>query len=552
MQKTMVLHKQNIQAFEENMADNISPDNVSSDNVSSDNISSDKKAWSVPDVISLVWFVGMLILAVIIAVRYIQVYMKKRYAVKHRNEYNVYVWPDNTGACTVGMIRPAIYIPHGLDAMSEHMMIEHERMHIKRRDYLLASGYMAALLINWLNPLMWVVVYKCRHDIELACDEEVLAGKELMNKKIYAGLLIKQLSENKTDSFPVMLTFRFGSIKTRIIRIGKEYKMTVKSKAAMYIASLLVVALSMTACGGGDNKSPAADIKNNSGGADSVPYDTGKTQGVDNAVIDYADSDKVIFSDSTGLYVYDLILGKIIRMVDADEYGLGYTQGDNAAWYTVNKKADTVYIMVGTDTKYIYDIENDVVKESKEKNSDPYQRKQDYLLRSDNEPKHVFDLLNSFKKKNLYVDAYDLVEVDGQYSYYGLGYKAPLDNPNGKTELELVRINPDNDDIQINSLLRYEPFPEEMTDEDNTKNTVRGSLKTYYELSEGTYECEDHIYKYRLEISGRMPNAAKDSTFVYLSNLKEITFEQAWKASGLSSNREDYFDVEDAVLVDMK
>lgn len=37
------------------------------------------------------------------------------------------------------------------------------------------------------------------------------------------------------------------------------------------------------------------------------------------------------------------------------------------------------------------------------------------------------------------------------------------------------------------------------------------------------------------EISGRMPNAAKNSTFVYLSNLPEISFEQAWKASGLSS-----------------
>ncbi len=44
-----------------------------------------------------------------------------------------------------------------------------------------------------------------------------------------------------------------------------------------------------------------------------------------------------------------------------------------------------------------------------------------------------------------------------------------------------------------------------------------GSLKTYSELSNGTYSCEEHIYKYRFEISGRMPNAAKNSTFVYLS-----------------------------------
>lgn len=79
-----------------------------------------------------------------------------------------------------------------------------------------------------------------------------------------------------------------------------------------------------------------------------------------------------------------------------------------------------------------------------------------------------------------------------------------------------------------------------------------GNLKTYSELSNGTYSCDEHIYKYRFEISGRIPNAAKNSTFVYLSNLPEISFEQAWKASGLSSSLDDYFSEEDAILVDIK
>ena len=79
-----------------------------------------------------------------------------------------------------------------------------------------------------------------------------------------------------------------------------------------------------------------------------------------------------------------------------------------------------------------------------------------------------------------------------------------------------------------------------------------GRLKTYSELSNGTYSCEEHIYKYRFEISGRMPNAAKNSTFVYLSNLSEISFEQAWRASGLSSSLDDYFSEEDAILVEQR
>ena len=82
--------------------------------------------------------------------------------------------------------------------------------------------------------------------------------------------------------------------------------------------------------------------------------------------------------------------------------------------------------------------------------------------------------------------------------------------------------------------------------------TVKSDFKTYYELNDGTWECDGHSYKYRLEISGTMPNAAASSTFVYLSNLETISFEQAWKAAGFSSNTADYFAPEDAVLVEMK
>ena len=73
----------------------------------------------------------------------------------------------------------------------------------------------------------------------------------------------------------------------------------------------------------------------------------------------------------------------------------------------------------------------------------------------------------------------------------------------------------------------------------------------YYKLPDGMWECNGIKYRYRLEISGRMPNAKCDSTFVYLSNLEDISFDRAWKAAGLSSNLDDYFLKEEAVLVDL-
>ena len=83
------------------------------------------------------------------------------------------------------------------------------------------------------------------------------------------------------------------------------------------------------------------------------------------------------------------------------------------------------------------------------------------------------------------------------------------------------------------------------------KNTIEGNMKTYHEMTDGTWMCDDHLYQYRLEINGRMPNAAADSSFVYLSNIEEISFDQAYKAAGISSNSNDYYSPEEAVLVEM-
>ena len=97
----------------------------------------------------------------------------------------------------------------------------------------------------------------------------------------------------------------------------------------------------------------------------------------------------------------------------------------------------------------------------------------------------------------------------------------------------------------------YEQTPIEKMDEAyNKEETV---IRTsYYELSDGTWKTDDCTYKYRVELTGRLNKAEKNSTYVVLSNTRDITFEQAWKASGLSSNVDDYFNEKNAVIVGVK
>ena len=71
----------------------------------------------------------------------------------------------------------------------------------------------------------------------------------------------------------------------------------------------------------------------------------------------------------------------------------------------------------------------------------------------------------------------------------------------------------------------------------------------YYEMSDGTWKTDEHSYRYKIELSGRMPNAVKDTTYIILTNEEgNITFEQAMKPK-ISSNDKDFFDKEKTIIV---
>ena len=84
-------------------------------------------------------------------------------------------------------------------------------------------------------------------------------------------------------------------------------------------------------------------------------------------------------------------------------------------------------------------------------------------------------------------------------------------------------------------------------------------MHTYYKLSDGTWSVdiegnetgtvETLFYQYRIVLHDTMPNAEVSSNYIILSNRNDITFREAFMASGLSSNMDDYFTKDEAVFV---
>lgn len=89
-----------------------------------------------------------------------------------------------------GILRPRIYIPYGLDKVTEECVLAHERAHIKRKDHLIKPFGFLLLSVYWFNPLVWVAYVLLCRDIEYACDEKVINDLAPEARKNYALALL--------------------------------------------------------------------------------------------------------------------------------------------------------------------------------------------------------------------------------------------------------------------------------------------------------------------------------------------------------------------------
>ena len=70
------------------------------------------------------------------------------------------------------------------------LILEHEQVHIQRRDNLINMLALSLVILFWFNPLSWLAYATFRRLQELTCDERVLKNKNLKDKILYSKALL--------------------------------------------------------------------------------------------------------------------------------------------------------------------------------------------------------------------------------------------------------------------------------------------------------------------------------------------------------------------------
>ena len=139
-------------------------------------------------------------------------------------------------AFILGFLRPRIYIPMGMDDNTRQYILIHEETHLDKGDqWLKISGYLT-LALHWFNPLVWIAYSLLCKDIELACDERVVAHMDLTERKAYSKALLT-CSANHIHLSACPVAFGEVSVKERIKAVLK-YK-----KPALWLTILSAVTL---------------------------------------------------------------------------------------------------------------------------------------------------------------------------------------------------------------------------------------------------------------------------------------------------------------------
>ena len=169
----------------------------------------------------VVWAIGAAALLLAFAMVYVATLREMRGATHLRE--NIWLSDQVTSPAVYGVLRPRIVIPAAWESRDLTCILAHERAHIRRGDNLWRLLAFAITAVHWFNPLAWLFLKLLLGDLELACDESVIAKYGEAERKAYARALLDCAGGR------ALFASAFGgaSVRTRIENVLSFRRMTV-------------------------------------------------------------------------------------------------------------------------------------------------------------------------------------------------------------------------------------------------------------------------------------------------------------------------------------
>lgn len=166
----------------------------------------------------------------------------KRLLGARRLHTNIYETEAAPVPFILGFLHPRIYLPTNLSESEQELILLHECVHLRRKDYIIKPIALLITCLHWFNPLIWLAYLLFSEDMERACDEAVLDESSGQIRKQYASSLLA-LSVGKMPTGISTVAFGERRIQYRIMNI-LHYK-----KCGALMLLLVVVLMTLVACG---------------------------------------------------------------------------------------------------------------------------------------------------------------------------------------------------------------------------------------------------------------------------------------------------------------
>ena len=186
-----------------------------------------------------VWLIGLGVMLLYALVSYLR--LRRRVSVSLCVQENIYLCDAISSPFILGVVKPRIYLPSGLDEVQRQNVLSHERAHLARHDHWWKPLGFALLAAYWFNPVLWLAYTLLCRDIELACDERVIRTMDESAVKTYSTVLLA-CSMPRKAVITCPLAFGEVGVKERV-RNALHYKKPAFWVVAASVAVCVVVAV---------------------------------------------------------------------------------------------------------------------------------------------------------------------------------------------------------------------------------------------------------------------------------------------------------------------